>query len=133
MGGWVGWESVAESAKVRRSTYTGTKHERRCSGACMEQSTEGLREGIQPGAGVAWMMVGWQPSSTRPLVEVSKDKVAPRGTSAADVLVTDRDRCVAPRHVHCIQRDRCAVAVRGDPSSSSLSAGHLETNLANKK
>ena len=99
----------------------------------MEQSTEGLREGIQPGAGVAWMMVGWQPSSTRPLVEVSKDKVAPRGTSAADVLVTDRDRCVAPRHVHCIQRDRCAVAVRGDPSSSSLSAGHLETNLANKK
>ena len=40
-------------------------------------------------------MMVWQPSSNRPFVEVSKDKVAPRGTSAADVLVTDRDRCVA--------------------------------------
>ena len=85
----------------------------------MEHSTKMLREGTQPGAGAAWLMVGWQPSSTRPFVELSKDKVAARGKSAAEVLVTDRDRCVAPRNVHCIQRDRGAVAVRGDPSSNS--------------
>ena len=106
MGEWVCWESVAESAEVRRSTYTGTEHPCQCSGVCMEQSTKGLREGTQPGAGDAWMMVGWQPSCTRPFVEVPKDKVEPRGTSAADMHAADRDRCIASKETAA--RWRCA-------------------------
>jgi len=94
-----------------RSTHAGTEHARRCSGAWMEQSTHGFREGIQPGAGDAWMMVGRQPPSLGPWRNCPRTKWHP----AIPPLPTCTPTTAAgesTRRMHHARRHLCALPAR---------------------